>query len=186
MSRIGQFGRVAAGRQRYKARSRRGRGFWRHPVQPLSLIVAVAAIAYAGSYIVAPEDFLATAPRTQTIGAPISAHFELCGAGTRVTCVVDGDTVWIKGDKIRIADIDTPEVFSPKCAAERQRGEEATRRLQQLLNAGPIELARYDSRDTDVYDRTLRVIQRDGQSLGAVLVAEGLARRWDGARRGWC
>jgi len=186
MSRIVQFGRAATGRQRYKSRPRRGWGFWRHPGQPISLIIAVAAIAYAGSYIVAPEDVFSTAPQPQTIGAPISVHFDLCGAGRRVTCVVDGDTVWIKGDKIRIADIDTPEVFSPKCPAEKQRGDKATRRLQQLLNAGPIELARFGNRDSDVYDRTLRVIQRDGQSLGAVLVAEGLARNWDGARHGWC
>jgi hypothetical protein len=30
------------------------------------------------------------------------------------------------------------------------------------------------------------LVRRDGRSLGERLVAEGLARRWDGARRSWC
>jgi micrococcal nuclease len=41
-------------------------------------------------------------------------------------------------------------------------------------------------RDEDRYGRKLRTIERDGRSLGDVLVAEGLARPWDGARRSWC
>ncbi len=31
----------------------------------------------------------------------------------RRTCVVDGDTIWLEGVKIRIADIDTPEISQP-------------------------------------------------------------------------
>ena len=53
-----------------------------------------------------------------------------------------------------------------------------------LVNDGAFALARWDGRDEDQYGRKLRV--RDGQSLGMVLVAEGLARPWDGARRSWC
>ena len=41
-------------------------------------------------------------------------------------------------------------------------------------------------RDTDRYGRKLRVVERDGVSLGETLVAEGLARRWEGRRRPWC
>jgi endonuclease YncB( thermonuclease family) len=36
------------------------------------------------------------------------------------------------------------------------------------------------------YGRKLRILVRNGRSLGDTLVAEGLARRWDGARRSWC
>jgi endonuclease YncB( thermonuclease family) len=112
-------------------------------------------------------------------------QFSLCGAGARIDCVVDGDTFWLAGRKYRIADIDTPEVSSPQCDAERRRGETATHRLRALLNAGPFEL-RAGSRDTDRYGRHLRTVHRDGRSLGGQLVAEGLARPWDGARRSWC
>jgi endonuclease YncB( thermonuclease family) len=37
-----------------------------------------------------------------------------------------------------------------------------------------------------MYGRKLRVISRNGRSVADALVAEGLARRWDGARRSWC
>lgn len=118
--------------------------------------------------------------------APLQVSFDVCKGQTRVNCVVDGDTIWLAAEKIRIADIDTPEVFSPSCAAERTRGERASQRLLQLLNAGPIEVVSSGSRDEDRYGRKLRVILRDGHSLGDVLVAEGLAHRWGGPQRGWC
>ena len=38
--------------------------------------------------------------------------FAVCGM-VRRTCVVDGDTIWLEGVKIRIADIDTPEISQP-------------------------------------------------------------------------
>jgi len=100
--------------------------------------------------------------------------------------VIDGDTIRHGGIKIRLADIDTPEVFSPQCPYEAKLGRQATERLLELINAGPITLARSGSRDTDRYGRKLRVIERNGRSLGDILVAEGLARRWEGRRRSWC
>jgi endonuclease YncB( thermonuclease family) len=117
--------------------------------------------------------------------AAASGGFELCARRRQANCVIDGDTIRYGGVKIRLADIDTPEVFSPKCASEAALGERATERLLALLNAGPIELVPID-RDADRYGRKLRVIERHGRSLGETLVAEGLARRWDGARRSWC
>lgn len=114
-----------------------------------------------------------------------SVHFPICGDGPRITCVVDGDTIWLDGTKIRIADINTPEVSSPDCAYEARLGRQATMRLQQLLNAGPVELHSID-RDEDRYGRKLRIITRGGASLGEELVAEGLAERWRGQRSSWC
>ncbi len=55
-------------------------------------------------------------------GTLVTAHFPRCGGGARVTCIVDGDTVWYRGEKIRIADIDTPETSRPGCARERRMG----------------------------------------------------------------
>jgi micrococcal nuclease len=111
--------------------------------------------------------------------------FVLCATARRPNCVIDGDTIRYGGEKIRLEDIDAPEVFSPKCASEAARGERATRRLLGLMNAGPFRLVA-GGRDEDRYGRKLRVIERDGRSVGDVLVAEGLARPWDGARRSWC
>ncbi|MDN3646607.1 thermonuclease family protein [Pontixanthobacter aestiaquae] len=115
----------------------------------------------------------------------ISAKFGICGEGPRSTCVVDGDTIWLHGTKIRIADINTPEVSNPGCAAEANLGHDATRRLANLLNEAPFSVLTID-RDEDQYGRKLRIISRSGRSLGAVLVAEGLAEEWNGVRRNWC
>lgn len=115
----------------------------------------------------------------------VTAQFAICAGSARYTCIVDGDTFWLRGEKIRIADIDTPEVFSPACSTERAFGQQATRRLQALLNQGEFDLV-WNAPRTDRYGRSLMVVKRDGRSLGEVLVAENLARRWDGARRDWC
>ena len=111
--------------------------------------------------------------------------FGRCGGPIRTTCVVDGDTIWLEGEKIRIADVNTPEVSRPDCSAERALGERATSRLTSLLNEGGFSLERID-RDEDRFGRKLRVVTRNGESLGTKLVAEGLADTWTGSRRSWC
>lgn len=120
--------------------------------------------------------------------APATAvqHFPLCGSGKRINCVVDGDTFYFRGEKIRVADINTPEVSQPKCATEARLGAEATRRFQALLNAGPVEVRRAGARDEDRYGRKLRTVHRNGRSLGDTLVAEGLAHPWRGRKEDWC
>jgi micrococcal nuclease len=111
----------------------------------------------------------------------------LCSAGERHTCVVDGDTVWISGEKIRLADIDTPEP-SGRCVTERVLAARAAGRLAELLS-GPHEIVRGDPADgrlQDRYGRTLAVIRVGGVSVGTILVREGLARPWTGRRSNWC
>lgn len=106
-----------------------------------------------------------------------SASFGLCHSGGGYNCVVDGDTLYYKGTKIRIADIDTPETHDAMCESEAQRGNAATGRLHALVNAGSFTLApNPDGRDEDRYGRKLRIVTRGGESLGGVLVDEGLAR----------
>ncbi|MCB2089273.1 MAG: thermonuclease family protein [Sphingomonadaceae bacterium] len=113
------------------------------------------------------------------------ARFAPCNSGPRITCVVDGDTFWLNGTKIRIADINTPETSRPACPYEAELGRRATGRLLDLLNSGPFTLSR-SGRDEDRYGRKLRVVMRGGQSLGEVLITEGLAEQWQGRRRNWC
>lgn len=120
-----------------------------------------------------------------TFSGNAAVRFTFCGGAGMVDCVVDGDTFRLSGEKIRIADIDTPELHPARCPYEQALGEAAKQRLLELLNAGPFDLKPID-RDTDRYGRKLRVVMRDGKSLGDVLVNEGLARTWEGRRRGWC
>lgn len=119
-------------------------------------------------------------------GKAVSARFTICGHAKRIDCMVDGDTFWMAGTKIRIADIDTPETHPPRCAREARLGQAATRKMQALLNAGPFTLVPI-KRDVDRYGRKLRLVERGGVSLGAVLVRHGLARRYGGGKRSpWC
>lgn len=118
--------------------------------------------------------------------AKTSVAYSRCAGGIRVNCIVDGDTLWIGGVKIRIADIDTPEITEPRCAAEKALGERATTRLLELVNAGPFQMRAWAGRNEDKYGRKLRVLVRDGRSIGDILVSEGLARSWTGKRQPWC
>lgn len=127
-----------------------------------------------------------------SVGVPSAAaepearvSFSLCHTGGGTDCVVDGDTIWMGGEKIRIADIDAPETHPSRCAEEARLGEAATLRLQALLNAGPVRLAAAD-RDTDRYGRKLRIVMRGNASIGGMLVREGFAREWTGRRQPWC
>lgn len=115
----------------------------------------------------------------------LSARFGFCHMGGGTNCVVDGDTFYFGGEKVRVMDIDAPETHEPRCAEEAALGARATQRLQQLMNAGPFSLESGD-RDVDRYGRALRVVTRGGNSIGEMLVTEGLARDWDGARHPWC
>ena len=119
------------------------------------------------------------------VPSPVQNQFQICVA-VRDNCVVDGDTLWLAGAKIRIADIDAPEVTNPRCEYEKQLGDKATFRLLELLNEGPFEVRTSGDRQTDKYGRDLRVLVRDGKSLGQQLVEDGLARRWTGRRESWC
>lgn len=113
------------------------------------------------------------------------AAFSLCGAAPRQTCVVDGDTFWLNGQKIRVSDINAPETIGAQCPDERSRGEAAKLRLLDLLNRGPVTLVD-DPRGHDRYGRRLARVLRDGISIGEILVREGLAEPWRGRRSNWC
>jgi endonuclease YncB( thermonuclease family) len=132
-----------------------------------------------------PLGFVAPISEAPSVGRGPSEGFGFCHSGGGTNCVVDGDTFWIAGEKVRVADIDAPETHPSRCAEEAQLGNAATARLQALLNQGAVTLESAD-RDTDRYGRKLRIVTRGGRSLGDQLVAEGLARPWTGRRMPWC
>ena len=170
-----------------------GRGWGRFgPIAwfvPLALFVGVLAWPTRdGAPAVAPQmDTQGQEATAAQVREQYSAHFAKCGGWAgREACVVDGDTIWFRGEKIRLADYNTPETFEAKCDYERELGTRATARFTELLNAGPFTLTPEADRPHDRYGRALFTVTRGGQSLGDVLVAEGLAERWTGRRREWC
>jgi endonuclease YncB( thermonuclease family) len=139
----------------------------------ITVLSALAACLTSSSTVFAKQSHGASAP------------FLICSDGARINCVVDGDTFWFQGEKIRISDVDTPELSPPRCRRERELGLAAKQRLLDLLNEGSFSLTS-GAREEDRYGRKLRNVNREGKSIGDTLVAEGLARRWDGSRRSWC
>ncbi len=115
----------------------------------------------------------------------IRASFGLCFTGGGTNCVVDGDTFWIGGEKVRIAGIDAPETHPSRCPQEARLGRQATTMLRDLLNGGAITLTRID-RDRDSYGRLLRNVAVDGQDVGEAMIAAGVAREYGGGRQPWC
>ncbi len=112
--------------------------------------------------------------------------FGFCAGRSGNNCVIDGDTLILNGETIRLAAIDTPEIGGARCADERRRGELAEQRLHELLNSGPVQLVESGDRNKDRYGRLLRDVHVSGVSVSGQLVAEGHARRWQGYKQGWC
>lgn len=114
------------------------------------------------------------------IAAVLAASIAVCEPppARRFHCVHDGDTVWWHGEKIRIADIDAPEL-NGRCEAERRLAIQSRDRLIALLNSrSNVKVTRTG---TDRYGRTLATFG----SIGDQLIREGLATRWP-RRKDWC
>lgn len=95
-------------------------------------------------------------------------------ATNRLT-VVDGDTVRLDGETIRLIGFDTPETFEAACESERVRGEAATARLRDLLDAASEARLSFRA-NPDRYQRRLAQLMLDGEDLAVTVVDEGLAR----------
>lgn len=110
---------------------------------------------------------------------------EKCGSGKRITCVVDGDTLWLNGEKIRTMGYDTPEPMTNICGGEREKrlAAQASARFLELFNTTQITIERHGQ---DKYGRTLAAIRSNGRPVGDILISEGLARRYPDGREFWC
>jgi endonuclease YncB( thermonuclease family) len=110
---------------------------------------------------------------------------EKCGSGKRINCIVDGDTFWQNGEKIRAMGYDTPEPTTNICGGEREKrlAAKATARLLQLFNSTEITIERHG---TDHYGRTLAVVRSNGRAIGDILISEELARKYPDGPEFWC
>lgn len=106
---------------------------------------------------------------------------------TTETCVVDGDTLWLDGVKIRLKGFDTPEPQSAICGghAEIELAHKASDRLVELLNGNVWEI-QYHGLDSTREKRRLATISIDGVDVGDILIEEGLARSWPDGKEWWC
>ena len=122
----------------------------------------------------------------------VDQRFTLCGPGRGFACVIDGDTFRLGERKIRIADINAPELAEPRCPAEKLLAVQSRDRLLELLNQGPFTMVANRFDPTDRYGRELRHLER-GQREGGTVSIGGLMERADMAHPyrgalepGWC
>jgi endonuclease YncB( thermonuclease family) len=114
----------------------------------------------------------------------LAAQIPMCGSGPRITCVVDGDTVWVAGVKYRFEEIDTPEKGGlAECMQEGLLAIEAANRLAEILSTNEFTIV---ATGRDRYGRTLAHFMIGNRSAGEILIAEALGRRWRGRTERWC
>ena len=115
----------------------------------------------------------------------VSHHFERCGSRSSVACVVDGDSFRLGKRRIRVRGIDAPE-REGACPAETALAERSAARLAELLSAGPFIMTAVGGDERDQYGRDLRVLTRNGRSIGQAMVDAGLAHDYHGHKTSWC
>lgn len=109
------------------------------------------------------------------------AGFMLCEALPHITCVWSGDSFFLRKQLVRLSDIDAPHRYASECPAASSLSWKSALRLRDLLNAGRFELEAAGADDPE-----LRLVTRNGKSLGAQLVSEGLAKKKSVEAHNWC
>ena len=145
-------------------------------MRPRALLLLLCPIVAWACVVVASE----------VLRGPIAAQ---------VVRVIDGDTIevrariWLGQEveiKVRLDGADAPELKG-RCAAERQRAQEARAFVETRIGGRPVALSdvRYDKYGARV---VARVADASGANLSDALIAHGLAHAYDGKahRAPWC
>ena len=102
----------------------------------------------------------------------------------------DGDTCYVtvdgKNTKIRLLELDTPEISKPKCDQELQMGLKARDYLNNLImNASSIEFK--TDYKMDYFGRILSYLIIDGEDASAKIVSNNLGVVYDrNNKQDWC
>jgi hypothetical protein len=115
--------------------------------------------------------------------------------------IIDGDSIRTGRQVYRLVGFNTPEAGdNARCAHERALAEKAARRLRQLVAGGALDLRRVpcacapgtEGTGQCNYGRYCGTLKVRGQDVGAILIAEGLAERYEckgtscPPRKNWC
>lgn len=96
-----------------------------------------------------------------------STRHEMRLLSTLQVRAVDGDTIRVGGERIRLRGIDTPEMNEPTGPAAKQR-------LDELLRSGSIRIV---PQGRDVYHRLVADVFVNGQNVADILRSEGLSKQ---------
>ena len=135
---------------------------------------------------------IAAASAGDLIGDPAGDRLSFAGpASAVIERVVDGDTIkmriaiWIDQEvrvSVRLAGVDAPELFRPKCAAEKARARAAKVFVEDFLKGGDAALL--DIARGKYAGRVVARVEANGRDLGTALVAAGYAVASD--KGDWC
>lgn len=133
-----------------------------------------------------PLSFLNASPAAQSPALVSTQSVAICGNEGGVTCVVDGDTIRVSGERIRLLGIDAPEMPG-HCAMGRDcvPGDPfaSTNNLARLMGSGPLDIERVGM---DHYGRTLALVKAGNVDLSCGQLRNGFAiykPRWDNGGR---
>lgn len=104
----------------------------------------------------------------------------------RITCVVDGESLWLHGINYRLAGYDTPEEHTDICGGDTEidLARAATRRFVELLKQNAWELQLLGRAGNN--GRALANTYVNGADVGDILVGERLAHYWPDGDEFWC
>ena len=130
---------------------------------------------------------VAAAVFTYTRGDPAAAanaaRFAQCYDSTGSNCVLDGNTIYVAGQRVEIAGIAAPKIQGAQCDAERSKGIDAAVQLEALLNSGTVTVGR-PSRD--FYGRVGSEVQVKGVDVAQMLMNRDAVRKYEGSQPSWC
>lgn len=132
--------------------------------------------------------FLAAAATTAALAAlgavPAETAIAVCPPppARRTTCVHDGDTIWLDREKIRIMEIDAPELDA-RDPETRARAIRVRNQLVEMLREGDVRIERHGQ---DCYGRTLARVFTAGGPVAPRLIEQGDTRRYTGPTHPVC
>ena len=98
--------------------------------------------------------------------------------------VVDGDTIRLGRERIRILGVDTPEMgLNARCNEERRLADVARMTLIDFIEGERLEIERHGK---DRFGRTLAYIRVRGADVGEMLIRARVAVRFGNGRPDWC
>lgn len=102
----------------------------------------------------------------------------------------DGDTCYVtykgKNDKVRLLELDTPEISNPKCEQEYALGIDARNFVNNLISEG-VSIKFKTEYNRDFFGRILSYIIVDGENVSKKMVSNGLGVIYDRSnKKDWC
>jgi endonuclease YncB( thermonuclease family) len=135
----------------------------------LSAVVLICALTLAVSVAAAFDAAVDQAPRPAGDGAVLTPTIAARDGAASVR-VIDGDTLDLDGERIRLFGVDAPE--GGQTCASGAPGPAATAALEALVHGRHL---RCDGDGRDRYGRRIAVCVADGEDVGAALVRAGWA-----------